>query len=420
AQLGTDGGIARYRLTMRPWLSFLAHRTDSFVYQDKTAAHIIEEVFKDHPSANFTLQISQPLRMRSLCTQYRETDLAFVQRLLAEEGLTYHFEHLDAEAAKGADNMGHARHLLVVTDSAAERPTLGDVRFARQHVTANMAGQKDAITAFSVARQIAANSVALGAWDYERIAGIAATDRSALDLGKLPALEVYDGAGAYRYENPAHAERAARLALAALELGYKRLEGQGSARHFAVGRRFRLIDHPLFGANTTSNSYAGAASASHARPDNEFTLVEIEHRAANNLGAQAAELLKSSELEQGTYLNHFHCVPAVAPLVPPLVRKPTAPLNQTALVVGIGNEPLTTDRDHRVKVQFAWQRGLRPNAGGLAHASSADSRGNAPGNEQSGTWVRLAEPAAGANWGSVYTPRVGTEVAIGFIEGDID
>jgi type VI secretion system secreted protein VgrG len=133
---------------------------------------------------------------------------------------------------------------------------------------------------------------------------------------------------------------------------------------------------------------AGAVTASHARPDNQFTLLAIEHHAINNLGAQAT--------------------------------KPTAPHALTALVVGLAGEALTTDRGHRVKVQFAWQRGLQPNAGGLAHASALDSKGNAPGNEQSGTWVRVAQPAAGANWGVVYTPRTGTEISIGFVEADVD
>jgi type VI secretion system secreted protein VgrG len=89
-------------------------------------------------------------------------------------------------------------------------------------------------------------------------------------------------------------------------------------------------------------------------------------------------------------------------------------------VVGLQDEALTTERDHRVKVQFHFQRGASPNPGGLPHAYSADETGNAPGNEQSGTWVRVATPAAGANWGAVWVPRIGSEVAVQFIEGDID
>jgi type VI secretion system secreted protein VgrG len=109
-----------------------------------------------------------------------------------------------------------------------------------------------------------------------------------------------------------------------------------------------------------------------------------------------------------------------AAIVPAFIRKPTAPGCQTALVVGVQNEPLTTERDLRVKVQFHWQRGQQPNAGGLPHDSAGDTQGNAPGNEQAGTWVRVSVPSAGANWGAVLVPRIGTEVLVDFVDADID
>jgi type VI secretion system secreted protein VgrG len=84
-------------------------------------------------------------------------------------------------------------------------------------------------------------------------------------------------------------------------------------------------------------------------------------------------------------------------------------------VVGIEGEPVSTDRDLRVKVQFPWQRGDKPNPGGL----NAD-KANAPGNQTSGTWVRVAQASAGPNWGANFTPRIGTEVLVEFIEGDPD
>ena len=266
SQLGADGGLARYRLRMCSWLDFLALRRDSFVFQDKTALAIIEDVFKDYPQANYRIEASQALRVRSLCNQYRESDLGFVARLLAEEGLSYRFEHLDGEAASSADAAGHARHVLVIGDVAAERPDLGQARFARRHVTANTPGQQDAVSAFMATRSVASNAVARGAWDYKHLAGTAAEDASALALGELPVLEAYDGSGAYRYENAAHAQRAAALALAALELDIKLFEGQGSTRHFEAGRRFALVDHPLYGANTTAFNYAGGVGASRLRP----------------------------------------------------------------------------------------------------------------------------------------------------------
>lgn len=44
----------------------------------------------------------------------------------------------------------------------------------------------------------------------------------------------------------------------------------------------------------------------------------------------------------------------------------------------------------------------------------------AANDERGGTWMRVASPSAGANWGAVFSPRIGTEVLVDFIEGDID
>jgi type VI secretion system secreted protein VgrG len=111
---------------------------------------------------------------------------------------------------------------------------------------------------------------------------------------------------------------------------------------------------------------------------------------------------------------------AAVPVVPPRPSARTAPFTLTARVVGIEDAVVTAERGHRVKVQMHFQRGVQPNAGGLPTGFGADAQGNAPGDERSGTWVRVAGPAAGANWGSLYTPRIGAEVALQFIEGDID
>jgi len=423
AQLGADGGLARYRLTMRPWLSMLARRHDSRAWQDKTALQIVEEIFADYPEASWRVQAGEPLRQRSMCIQYAETDLAFVARLLAEEGMSWRIEQLSGQAAADADRAGHARHTMLITDRSSEpgaRPALGTLRYTSQHVTARLPGQRDAITAFMARRTLTPGAVTLGSWNHKTLAGTTAQAQTALDLGDIPRLEIYDGSGAYRYENNTHAERAAALALAAIELDIKGYEGQGSVRHLSAGGSFQLIDHPLFGANTSALNYTGAPIASHQRPDNEFVVLAVEHHASNNLGAQVAQLLKTTELERGTYKNHFHAAPAAAAVVPRQVRKPTAPGAQAALVVGVQDQPLTTDRDLRVRIQFPWQRGRQPLTGGLQSPSTAHPDGNAPGNERSLAWVRVAMPSAGANWGSAFVPRIGTEVAVQFIEGDVD
>jgi type VI secretion system secreted protein VgrG len=53
-------------------------------------------------------------------------------------------------------------------------------------------------------------------------------------------------------------------------------------------------------------------------------------------------------------------------------------------------------------------------------ATDPANPGNAPNNASSGTWVRVAEALAGPNWGTQFTPRIGTEVLVDFIDGDMD
>src|SRR5690606_25639878 len=131
----------------------------------------------------------------------------------------------------------------------------------------------------------------------------------------------------------------------------------------------------------------------------------------------------ASEDPASFYRNTFTAIPATLPYRPKtrdghglrLHPKPTVHGTQSAIVVSDG-APVQTDRDHRIKVQFAWQRG-NDASGNQPHPGGDD---NAPGDDGAWTWVRVATPWAGDNWGGVMIPRKGQEVLVAFIEGDID
>ncbi len=397
-QLGADGGLARYRLRIEPWLRFLSYRHNSLVFQDIDIRGICERVFADYPQADWQWDVSQQLRMRSLCVQYRETDLDFVRRLLAEEGLSFRFEH--DQLAQAGDEITHARHKLIVFDRETELPDNAqpNIRFHR----ADAPEVSDSIQQFGETRRVLPNTATQSSWNYKELIATDAEAGSALENGELPVLEVYDGSGAYRFESADAAQLRTDLLLAAHEAGYRRFKGGGSVRQLNEGTAFTLSQH---------EDYSG--------DDARFAVLAVEHEGANNLGTQAAKLVEAASIEPGTYRNRFHAQSAGVPIVPlPRSKPPVRP--QTALVVGLPDAPLTTERDHRIKVQFAWQRGERPNAGGLTEGIPAETQGNAPGNDQTGTWVRVAEWLAGPNWGSHNLPRLGTEVLVDFIEGDID
>ena len=123
------------------------------------------------------------------------------------------------------------------------------------------------------------------------------------------------------------------------------------------------------------------------------------------------------------YTNRFCALPAAIAFRPidcdqrgaKLHPKPTVTGLLSAIVVGNPDAPLTSERDHRVKIQFHWQRGARSHSR-LTHPFTA----NAPADSTAGTWVRVLSAWAGANWGHVFLPRIGQEVLVECLEGDID
>jgi len=402
--LGGDGGLARYRLHLQPWLAALGLRRDSFVYAAKHVQDIVSEVFSDHTTASFTFEVTQEMPVRPTCVQYRESDLAFVLRLLAEEGLSFRFAHEQQQSTGGGgSNTTPSHHRLVIFDRAATPPdcALPQIRFHRVDATEST----DAIAAWSSRRQVATNAVMRNAWDASVLQAPTGAVQSALAMGDVPVLEHYDGAGAQRYADSATAARRAEQQLVAFESRIKRYGAAGSVRQLGAGERFTLTQH---------DRYEGR----------KFLALRVRHEAANNLGAQAAQVLEAGELEKGSYRNSFEAQPAEAQVVPLWRPKPTAPEAMVALVVGGDDDEaptaVHTQRDHRVQVRFHWQT---QRAGQQQSTSSGQgslvAAGRHASNRQS-VWLRVAAPVAGPNWGAHHLPRVGSEVLVSFIEGDID
>ncbi|MYN18394.1 type VI secretion system tip protein VgrG [Rugamonas sp. FT107W] len=404
AWLGADGGVARYRLILEPALAMLRLRRDSYIFQDKNAQDIVTELLGDYPQLRFEFDVTQTLEPRAICTQYRESDLEFFTRLLASEGLSWRFEH---DQADDDSKDGQAKHKLVIFDSKARAPdTPGDAEIRFHGVRAT--DSDDAIDRFAARRRVQANAVGISSWDPAQLLAPSAEQASSLDAGELPVLAVYDGSGeriASGADDGAAADPHSQLVLQALELENKLFEGAGAVRRLAAGHGFQLTQHERY-----------------ADGDNRFLVLWVRHEARNNFQAQIKTAsLSGGGIENGTYRNSFGCVRDSVAVVPRAIAAPNASTAlgpQTALIVGLANAVATTDRDHQVKIQFAWQRGQGANAGGMGH--NTDNKGNAPGDETSGTWVRVAEALAGPNWGSQFTPRIGTEVLVDFIEGDMD
>ena len=385
AQLGSDGGLARYRLILEPWTALLRLRRNAVIFQDQDTRAICEQIFGDYPQAVFRFDVQAELPVRAITTQYRETDWAFVTRLLAEAGLAWRIEQAQGD---------EAAHTLVVFEPGAELPDSGTFRFHR----ADMAEASDGITAFAERQQLVPNASTVASWHSEQVNAVAA--QSSADAGTLPALEVYVQPRAGRFAQPGWADAEAQARLDALRVGQVLYSGSGSERQLGAGATFALSQHP---------QHAGQS----------FQLLAVQHVAVNNLDQGIAELLGNTALERGAYRNSFIATGADVPLRALPLDRPTLHGPQTARVVGVADAALSPNREHQVRIQFGWQRGSKPNPGGLNDTGSAQP-GHAPGDHTSGSWVSVAEWVAGPNWGTAFLPRVGAEVLVEFLHGDID
>lgn len=251
----------------------------------------------------------------------------------------------------------------------------------------------------------------LASYDYRPAASYHGEDARRFaqdDDGELlqAGLEDYDPQATYYGSDPDEMSRYAALRQQAHDLAGKLFCGEGSVRGLTAGSGFVLANHPVHDQDIAQ--------------DREFIVTGLTFEAENNLKAEALQQLGTllgisatdATRSRPPYRNSFEAVRRSVAIVPPYSRsrhqKPRAHGLTTATVVGPADEEIFTDEHGRIRIQFHWQR------------PKDHPDGGADFDERSSTWVRVAMPSAGAGWGSQYIPRVGQEVVVDFLEGDVD
>ncbi|MEN7432403.1 type VI secretion system tip protein TssI/VgrG [Chromobacterium sp. TRC.1.1.SA] len=395
---GSDGGFAKYELTIEPPFALLRHRKTSRVFQDLSVPDIVKQILSEHQAANpafarvQTLDIQvKPTQPRSYALQYRESDFDFIVRLLHEEGYAWRFLHLDDDGPQVE---------LAIFDDAHSLPgsKLGRVRFHRSDATE----EEDGLTGWEAARQIVPGAVALASYDYKPVYTQQSGDQSRIDQGQAgqslqSSLTHYDAPGLYYASDEEQLGQYAALRQQANDFQAKSFSGTGSVRGLLPGEWFRLDEHP--------------AHDSDAPASREFVVTGQTFQARNNLPTDLAQHI-GAEQNAAPFTTSIQTQRRGIPLTPVYAgtahAKPTSQGTQTATVVGPAGEEVHTDEQGRVKVQFHWQRQEE-------HPSIGAGM-----DDKSSCWLRVAMPSAGAAWGHQFIPRIGQEVLVNFIEGDID
>ncbi|MCC6876751.1 MAG: type VI secretion system tip protein VgrG, partial [Sandaracinaceae bacterium] len=312
--LGFDRTYYRYRLRLRPQIHGLAYRVRTRIFQNKNAVDIIKQVFTDAgiPDAGVVWDTAGDYPVREYCTQWKESELAFVLRLLEEEGIFYWFEHTETD---------HVLHLGDAPD--VHVPIEGDSTLRRRHH---------------------ADQVVEGVWDVvhkTRLTHDAVKTRDwHFTLAAAP-LESNAGeeGGRRRYEYPggyAVQPQGGRLTNVRFEeerAGSRHVTGASDCLRLMPGRRVTLSDvEPVVFAE-------------------DWIMTRLEQTFAAPTRADAGAL------GVGEHSLRFVCIPAETPFRPPRnTPRPKAYGLESAVVTGPSGEEIHVDEFGRIKVHFYWDR----------------------------------------------------------------
>lgn len=352
------GDLFAYRLRLMPHIQGLAHRVRSRIFQDKSVVKIIQDIFEGAgiPQEDVDWSVLEGPE-REYCTQWNESELAFVLRLLEDEGIFFWFEHSESG------------HILRLADSpAVHRPiegapglsfTLWEEREAR----------RDIVTHVTYTSRFVPDAVMLRDWNWRTPQQL---PEMKLGAGGTGGLELYEFPGGFT--SPAVGRRHAQHRLAAARTRQSVLRGRTPCLRLAPGRRFLLFD------------------AEPAPINREYLLLEVRHCFEDPAAGTMAD-------EAGRYRAEFTAVGSDVEFRPPrVIPRPRVAGKESAVVTGPPGEEIHVDEFGRVKVKFYWDR-----EGKMDDTSSC--------------WLRVQQQNTA---GSQILPRVGWEVEVGFLYGDPD
>ncbi|WP_081376069.1 MULTISPECIES: type VI secretion system tip protein TssI/VgrG [Aeromonas] len=364
-----DSGFrrTRYQLQVKPALWRLGLRQNSRIFQAQKPDEILSILLQEHGITDYAFALKNEHAQREYCVQYRETDLDFVNRLAAEEGLFYFHEF---EAGK---------HRIVFADDAAALTAGPELFF---NLGNRSLEQGPYVRQFHYREAVRPSDVELKDYSFKTPAyGLSHKKQGAELEHQRDTYQHFDYPGRYKQDPSGKAFVQHRLDA----LRNDAVAGSGKSNSAALlpGQHFSLTEHPNGSLNT------------------DWQIVHIRHT-----GEQPQALEEEGGSGPTVYHNEFGVVKASTTWrarigSPEAPYKPMVDGPQIAMVVGPEGEEIYCDEHGRVKLQFPWDR----------YGSS---------NDQSSCWVRVSQGWAGGQYGMMAIPRIGHEVIVSFLEGDPD
>ncbi|MEQ9852238.1 MULTISPECIES: type VI secretion system tip protein VgrG [Pectobacterium] len=362
AQGDTGFRRTRYQAEVRPALWRLGLRTNARIFQAQKPEAIIGALLEEAGITDYAFALRNEHAVREYCVQYRESDLAFIARLAAEEGLFFFHEFEEG------------KHRVVFADDAGALAKGPELFF---NLATQGLSEGAYVRRFRYAEAVSTAEVALKDYSFKTPAyGLLHQKISGELEHQRESYQHFDYPGRFKQDPSGKAFTGYRLD--ALRAGAMTGSGESNAAELMPGSSFTLTEHPNLALNIG------------------WQLVAITHS-----GQQPQALEEESGGEPTTYSNSFEVVKASTTWRADLPYKPMVDGPQIATVVGPAGEEIYCDQYGRVKLQFPWDR----------YGASDD---------QSSCWVRVSQGWAGGQYGLIAIPRIGHEVIVSFLEGDPD
>ncbi|NUP12485.1 MAG: type VI secretion system tip protein VgrG [Polyangiaceae bacterium] len=358
------GGKRIIALRLVPRIQRLIRRKTSRIFQDLTTREIVGRIFDEH-RLPWRAQLSRGYLTREICIQHDETDLAFVTRLLAEEGISFRFE------APAIDEPVDTAETVVLFDEAARYRELPDGSMlayrGQSGAEDGLVREEHHVSRFVDERREVPQGVVLRAFDFQRPAEV--LDRRAQAARGASAFVQEDhGPNGEMQVEP----QSPSLVLDQVRRRAQKQRGSSICARLSPGDWFELDDHDDPGLN------------------GPYAITAVRHRARTQPDGQS-----------NAYENDFTTVAKGTLLRPPRPPRRVRQSLETAVVTGPAGEEIYTDDLGRIKVQFHWD---------------LDGRHD----EWTSCWIRTSQSWAGSGWGAQFIPRIGMEVLVAFLGGDPD
>lgn len=358
---GVDKVWGEYWVEIVPTFWLLTQKTNCRIFQEMTADQIIKKVLDGRGMAGKYDPRMGTYPVREYCVQYRETDFAFLGRLMEEEGIFYYFTHQGKELMVLGDTGSHFGTCAPESEVKYKTPT-GD-----------LAPSDEYLSSITYTENAFVGKIKFKDYDYR-------DPKKPLRVEKTASantdLEVYDY-HPERYRDDGRGRQLAEVLKDAEECWKRAIGASGNWRSASAGCKVAI-----------SKAYRSDLNG-------EWLVTSMTHT-ANQRADVGVE-----------YAVSFYAIPGSATYRPfPTNPRPT--LNQqTARVVGPKGDKIHMDKLGRAKVQFHWDLEGRNDEDASCWIRVAQPYAGIDESSQK-------------KHGFQWHPLIGDEVVVEFLEGDPD